>query len=425
MHYPSKVKLCENKVKIYENAAERSRIFFFTISGHAKLQEKRSMMDNETIACCQLSRVFGYNPTAGRKLIEAVGSALDVFRLKQNDLQQLLGVSPPQGLDRQGFEASKKELEDLSRKGCTYLGITSEVYPELLKECDDPPIGLYMKCSSPPEEVFRERPTVAVVGTRDLSHYGLEWTRKITAALCSTKNTPVIVSGLALGADITAHKTALECGASTIAVMATGIDDVYPRMHGYDADRIAAAPGSALISDYPPGTGPVANNFLRRNRIIAGLSQATILTESRVKGGGMMTANLAWTYNRDVFVLPGKIDDLRSGGCNKLIAEKKAEIILTPEDMMIKMGLIGPRRKGLMVPDPEKIYLGSMPPDQVALLSAIFKLIRINRGISKQDLCRASGMSIGEINSYTSLMEADGLIYIDLLGNCSVRDKLE
>ena len=109
------------------------------------------MMDNETIACCQLSRVFGYNPTAGRKLIEAVGSALDVFRLKQNDLQQLLGVSPPQGLDRQGFEASKKELEDLSRKGCTYLGITSEVYPELLKECDDPPIGLYMKCSSPPE----------------------------------------------------------------------------------------------------------------------------------------------------------------------------------------------------------------------------------------------------------------------------------
>lgn len=383
------------------------------------------MMDNETIACCQLSRVFGYNPTAGRKLIEAVGSALDVFRLKQNDLQQLLGVSPPQGLDRQGFEASKKELEDLSRKGCTYLGITSEVYPELLKECDDPPIGLYMKCSSPPEEVFRERPTVAVVGTRDLSHYGLEWTRKITAALCSTKNTPVIVSGLALGADITAHKTALECGASTIAVMATGIDDVYPRMHGYDADRIAAAPGSALISDYPPGTGPVANNFLRRNRIIAGLSQATILTESRVKGGGMMTANLAWTYNRDVFVLPGKIDDLRSGGCNKLIAEKKAEIILTPKDMMIKMGLIGPRRKGLMVPDPEKIYSGSIPPDQVALLSAIFKLIRINRGISKQDLCRASGMSIGEINSYTLLMEADGLIYTDLLGNCSVRDKLE
>ncbi|MBQ2069136.1 MAG: DNA-processing protein DprA, partial [Bacteroidales bacterium] len=142
--------------------------------------------------------------------------------------------------------------------------------PALLKDCSDPPLGLYVRSSSPPEEVFRPRPSVAVVGTRDVSRYGLQWCRKLTGAIAQSPARPVIVSGLAIGVDIAAHLEAIDRGGSTIAVLPTGLDKIYPYRHEAYADRICNSPGSALVSDYPPGTMALKTNFLRRNRIIAG-----------------------------------------------------------------------------------------------------------------------------------------------------------
>ena len=125
----------------------------------------------------------------------------------------------------------------------------------------------------------------------------------------------MIVSGLALGVDITAHAAALEGGLPTVGVSPVGIDDVYPRRHVPFVERMCATPGCALVTDYPPGTFPAAFSFIRRNRIIAGLAGSTVLIESRIKGGGMITARLAAGYGRDVFAVPGRIDDIRSQGC--------------------------------------------------------------------------------------------------------------
>lgn len=390
-----------------------------------KMENKNHFSDPETLACCQLNRVFGFDPKAGLRIIEAAGSAATVFSMSYKQKRELMGCEPPAGLDAAGLEQSAKELEDLAAKGCYFLGITADAFPTLLRDCEDPPMGLYIRSNSAPEEIFCERPYIAIVGTRDISHYGIDWCKRLTAALCLSEQMPTIVSGLALGTDIIAHKTALECGCPTIAVMATGVDAVYPKMHVFEADHIAESPGSALISDYPPGTAPVANNFLRRNRIIAGLSEATLLIESRVKGGGMVTANLAYYYNRDVYALPGKADDVRSGGCNKLIAEHKAELVLTPEDMMEKMGLYRRRGKHGLRQKPLNIPQGLFSEEEEAAIQNILKIIRASRGISKADLCVRSRLDISQITGILSFLEAEGYIITDLMGNCSAQNNIQ
>lgn len=384
------------------------------------MEEKIYFNDRETVACCQLNRVFGSNPKLGQGLIAAAGGeASAVFNMSYREIRQLLGVQAPPGLGAAGLEQAAKELENLADKGCWFIGITNNCYPSLLADCEDAPIGLYVRSKSSPEEIFKDRPYYAVVGTRDISHYGIEWCQKLTSAICSSKKMPCIVSGLALGTDIIAHKTALERGCPTIAVMATGIDSVYPRMHAFEADRIAESPGSALVTDYPPGTAPVAQNFLRRNRIIAGLSLATILIESRVKGGGMSTANMAFSYNREIYALPGKADDLRSGGCNKLIADKRAELVFTPEDLLEKLGLYYGKRARKLREMPLQLPEGVFSPEEIADAEAVLELIRRNRGISKSDLCLPSGMDIAKVSGIVSLLESEGLVFVDLLGNCS------
>lgn len=388
------------------------------------MNEKILFNDLETLACCQLNRVFGYNPKVGRQLLDATGKASAVFSMNHNEKRELMGCEPPAGLDAAGLEQSAKELEGLAAKGSYFLGITADAYPSLLRDCEDPPMGLYIRSNSAPEEIFAQRPYIAVVGTRDISHYGMDWCKRLTAALCMSEQMPSIVSGLALGTDIIAHKTALECGCPTIAVMATGVDTVYPRMHVFEADRIAETPGSALISDYPPGTSPVTTNFLRRNRIIAGLSDATLLIESRVKGGGMVTANLAYYYNRDLFALPGKADDIRSGGCNKLIAEHKAELVLTPEDMMEKMGLYQRRGNHGLRQKPLNVPTGLFSAEEEAAMQNILKMIRASRGISKADLCTRSHLDISQIAGMLSFLESEGYIYTDLMGNCSAQNNI-
>jgi len=261
------------------------------------------MKDIEEKSChCALNRIFGFKPKIGLALISHLGSAAEAFRLKDRDLDILLG--PYTGmkglLNPAAVEKAAEELSRLEDMDIRFVGWNEDDYPDLLHECEDAPIGLYIRSRTPMGELWKPRRRIAVIGTRDITPYGKEWCTRIVSGLAGAQEKPVIISGLALGTDICAHRTALENGLPTIAVMATGPEAVYPYRHSEFADRILSTPGCALVTDYPPGTAPLSIHFLRRNRIIAGLSEASILIESRIRGGGMTTSKLAFSYSREV-----------------------------------------------------------------------------------------------------------------------------
>lgn len=376
-------------------------------------------MDKVDIALCSLNKIFGFHPVAGRRLLKAVGSPYDLFDMDRGSLKAVSGgILGKEELDRV-FDETAEELEMLSRQGSRFVGM--DRLPELLLDCADPPLGLYVKSSSPIEEIFGNRHFVAVVGTRDMSHYGQQWCRRLTRAAAQARERPTIVSGLALGVDITAHRTALECGAPTIAVLPTGLDRVYPWRHEAYADEICAAPGSALVSDYPPGTVPLKTNFLRRNRIIAGLSQAVLLVESKIHGGGMMTARLAHSYGRTVLALPGRADDLRSEGCLRLISDQVAELVYSEKDLLHKLGFETPLQGPVSTRrSPEEIFAGRLPPEDLGAISAIYGMIATREGIGRDEISSLSGLPASRVQAMITLLETEGLVQSDILGRCSL-----
>ncbi|MGM9742916.1 MAG: DNA-processing protein DprA [Candidatus Cryptobacteroides sp.] len=373
---------------------------------------------------CALNRIFGFAPRTGLALVKHYGSPQAVFSARKDELGRILGKDSGYLSAMSGdlLERERTVLENLSREGVRVLCIEDERYPSLLRECGDPPAVLYVKSLSPAEDVFTSRPAIGVVGTRNITSYGKEWCTRIVTGMGSAERKPVIISGLAIGTDITAHMAALDSGLPTIAVMATGIDAVYPFRHGWHADRISSSPGSALVTDYPPGTVPRAINFLRRNRIIAGLSEAVILIESRKKGGGMMTCSLAASYNRDVLALPGRVDDLYSEGCNELIARKTAEPITGVQRLLDSLGL-GPSSSGKgrsLKSRVYNIYKDREGEELAAGLAGMADLISRNRDITVENICSLTGIDFREAAAMTGILESDGIIATDLLRRCSI-----
>ena len=387
-------------------------------------------MDNfEEKACtCALNRIFGFTPRTGYALISHLGGASEVFRISREDLEAMLGRAS-RHIGQIGLEAvrqARQELKDLERLGIAFIERDSPGYPPLLQECEDAPIGLYIRSATPADELWKSSKSIAIVGTRDVSPYGKEWCEKAVMAMSRCKEKPLIISGLALGTDICAHKAALDYRLPTIAVMATGPETIYPYRHRDIADKIWQTPGSALITDYPPGTAPLAIHFLRRNRIIAGLSDATILIESKSRGGGMTTARLAFSYSRDVFALPGRADDVRSQGCNRLIREKIAEPMISIEDMTESLGLNC--RSGLRKVSVSEIldqqFGGRCPTGQIARMERIINIINREKGITIEEISVKTGMEYMEVSRITGFMEMEGLICVDLLQRCTLEAKI-
>ena len=423
---------------------------------------------DEQAALCALNKVFGYHPLKVLPLIEQSGSALALFDTSAEGealpvaenkadapgsaspssaskpgpatalnaprsiaTQGVWGIRPPvseTGLNASLLAWGRRELEELDRRGFRFLGITDEDYPEALRACEDPPLGLYLNGSSSPTEIFGLRPLVAFVGTRDLSPYGKEWCRKLVASLADAQTPPCIVSGLAYGADGVAHRTALEVGLPTVGVMATGIDTVYPSRHTELAMDMVRTPGCALVTDYPLGTAPVALNFVRRNRIIAGLARAVVVVESKTRGGSLMTARYACDYGRDVFAVPGRLDDVRSAGCNSLIASDMARIVTSADALAGELGL-SPRGRGA---GGSWATAASQAPEEVlrallvrrygpgSPLVPVGLAVRSQRGATPDELASALGLPFPEVLSAVGRLEADGLVSTDLLRRCTI-----
>lgn len=392
------------------------RPIFILLWGMEKFEEKACL--------CALNRIFGFSPKTGLALISHTGSAADVFRLERRELEELLGPSSRHkgGITWKAVEEASEELVRLESRGIGFTGWTEEEYPSLLHECEDAPVGLYVRSRTPMDELWKPCRRIAVVGTRDITPYGREWCVRTVAGLSRCKERPVIVSGLALGTDFCAHKAAVESGLATIGVMATGPETVYPHRHREFAEKMCETPGCALVTDYPPGTAPLAIHFLRRNRIIAGLSDSTILIESKIKGGGMMTCRLAFSYSRDVYALPGRADDLRSQGCNSLIRSKIAEPLTSIEDLTEGLGLnragAGGRRSVREIILSE--YGSRLSPERLQLTANMLVKIKEERGITVEELSEFTGMSYGITANIAAMLETDGLISIDLLQRCFI-----
>lgn len=387
-------------------------------------------MDREktkTVSAIALNSIFGNEPRIIHSIIDAFGSSEAIFALSPKERAKLFGTQSKIALkiNDSALEQAEKEYDRLKRQGCRIISLFDDSYPELLKECPDSPLVLYVRSKDSPELIFNKRSFISIVGTRDYSPYGREWCEKIVKCLSLVRNPPTIVSGLAIGVDICAHMAALAHNIPTIAVSPVGIDSVYPRHHSVAAEKICSHGGSALITDFPPGTPAMPFTFLRRNRIIAGLSSATIIIESKLRGGAAMTARLASGYGRGVFALPGRIDDLRSGACNALIADQTAQAIVNLGSLPQMLGLGNAREE--KKPDQEKLLterLQDLDEDKIKLAVALLKSIREHKGIGLEELCGRHRESYPKISGMVNRLEAAGLIYTDLLQNCYINVKI-
>lgn len=269
-----------------------------------------------------------------KKLVAHCGGAKEIFETPPRILRSISGL-PDRVVDsllnnRDAFIHAENELEFMLKKSVDGVFFTDENYPKALRHCDDGPMLLYKLGNG---NLLNER-MLAIVGTRQASEYGRETTERIISELAPYK--PTIVSGLAYGIDICAHKAALENNLETIGVMATGLDRIYPPQHRATAAKMVDQ--GCLLTEYMNGTNPDRENFPTRNRIVAGMSVATIVIETLTKGGSVITANIANSYNRDVFALPGRINDQFSEGCLFLIKTNRAAVFQSGADIADALG---------------------------------------------------------------------------------------
>ena len=372
-----------------------------------------------------LGRAFGFNPKIAYKLIMKTGSIGALFGLSERERDALLLKHPDYlgKISDAELEKSFREYEWLKSIGADFISIEDEDYPEDLRACEDAPLGLYYKACSPPSDFF-SFPMISVVGTRDISPYGREWCPRIVQEIARSPKPASIISGLALGVDAVAHRAALDFGIPSIAVLPCGINEVSPAGHWELAERIRKTPHCALVSDFPPGFPVTKGNFLRRNRIIAGLSSSTILIESRKHGGGLITARTAFSYGRYVYALQGRIDDVRSHGCNNLIEEKIAEPIANIQTLGSRLGL------GRNIYSPagsfaEKVekYYQNLPPEMLEDLLALARSIEKNKGMDIESLAFDCALSYPRTLSLSTMLQKDGFIQTDLMQRCSILAK--
>lgn len=277
-----------------------------------------------------IALIPGIGAITARNLIAYVGSVEGVFQEKEKNLMKIPGIGEvnAQRVIRQNvLEKAKREVDFILKNRIQTFFYLDENYPYRLKNCSDAPIILFYKGNAN----LNEKRIISVVGTRNATNYGREICDELIRNF-SEKNYPlIVVSGLAYGIDIQAHKACLKYNVPTIGVFAHGLDKVYPAIHTQFATKMLDTGG--LITDFVSQSNIDRQNFLRRNRIIAGLADATIIVESAEKGGALVTADIANSYNRDVFAFPGRSTDPFSKGCNKIIKLNEAILVENQADI--------------------------------------------------------------------------------------------
>jgi len=333
-------------------------------------------------------------PITARKLIEKVGSARGIFQEKTARLRKIEGIGPVLVRSLKSTDLlhqAEKELKFLLKHHIAALYFQDPAYPARLKECADAPILLYARG----DQGLNSSRSLSVVGTRQASSYGKELCRSIVLGLSRLLEDLVVVSGLAFGIDVMAHRAALEGGIPTVAVLGHGLSTLYPHAHRDTARKIIQQ--GTLVTDFHSGMGPERNNFLRRNRIIAGMADATLVVESASAGGSLITANMANSYDRDVLAVPGRTTDPRSRGCNRLIRNQVAALVESAEDVLYHLNWDGKT-------DPAEPTLFPMP-EFTGEEKQLLELIQRHHPVDPARLSIRSGLPIHVVLSLLTEME--------------------
>ncbi len=291
------------------------------------------LSENELRYVLALQRTPNLGDISAKKLLRKIGSAEGIFKEKKTNLLKIdgIGISKLKDLNiKLQLDEADEELRFIVDHQIDYAYFKDKMYPEKLKHAVDCPILIFSKGNLD----LVNRKIISIVGSRKITTYGNTFCENLIQELAPLN--PVIVSGLAYGVDICAHRAAIENNLQTVACLAHGLNQIYPKSHIKYKDRIEENGG--FITEFWSSDSFEKTNFLKRNRIIAGLSEATIVIESAEKGGSLVTADIANSYNREVFAVPGRATDNQSRGCNNLIKQQKAHLLSSTADLIYILG---------------------------------------------------------------------------------------
>lgn len=338
-------------------------------------------------------------PAIAKAMLSYCGSAEAIFSTSKSKLLSIPGIGPKTAEalrhDAALFARAEQELQFAEKEKISIYFYGDAGYPKRLKPCTDAPVLLYFKGQAD----LNAQKIISVVGTRKATDYGREICARFIDELSESNVT--VISGMAYGIDISAHKACLKNNLPTIGVLAHGLDRLYPNQHLPIAKKMLENGG--LLTDFMSGTNPDRENFPERNRIIAGLADATIVVEAGEKGGALITADIAHSYNREVFAFPGRVGDEFSAGCNNLIRYNKAALITGAKDMLKAFGWLEEGDKAK--PAQMLLCLDCTPQEQI-----IMQAVQKSATVSVDDLAVMTGLSTGHLASALLNLELQGLL---------------
>jgi DNA processing protein len=348
-----------------------------------------------------LTLVEGVGDINAKTLLAYCGSASEIFKQKKDKLLRIPGIGKYTAksifASKELLKRAEEELKFIEKYKIMPLFYTDDDYPSRLKYCSDSPILIYYKGTAS----LNAAKIVSVVGSRKPSDYGKQITEDLIKELALTN--VLIISGLAYGIDVCAHKAALNSNMETVGVVAHGLDRIYPQQHTNVAKKMLENGG--LLTDFMSGTNPDAVNFPKRNRIVAGLCDALVVVESKRKGGSLITATIANSYNKDVFAFPGRTNDELSEGCNGLIKQNRATLIENAADLLYAMQWeeLLSTKKNTITQLPLQINLTA---DEQLVIDAF----KNKNPISVDELCFICNMPVSKVAGLLLQLEFSNLI---------------
>lgn len=355
-------------------------------------------MHSELLYQLALTLVPNIGDVHAKTLIQQFGDATSIFKAKQSQLEKIEGIGEVRARCIKHFDdfhVAETELKFVEKYNIRTLFLTDEAYPKRLLNCYDSPTLLFYKGTAD----LNTAKIISIVGTRSNTDYGKAFTEKLIADLAAQNVT--IISGLAFGIDAIAHKAALKNSLPTVGVVGHGLNKIYPSQHAALAKEMIAT-GGGVLTEFFHDIKPDKHNFPLRNRIVAGISDATILVETAVKGGSMITAKLADAYNRDVFAVPGRTTDKLSAGCNHLIKHSKAYLLTDAEELMDMMGW---KEKKVTVKKQRQLFIELTPEEQ-----SIISLLQQKEVMHIDEINNTSGLSSSSVAAAILNMELQGLL---------------
>ncbi len=346
-----------------------------------------------------LTYVKSVGPTLAKMLVSYFGDAESVFKASPGKLLKVPGIGEKiinQLNFKEALEKAEDELRFIERNEIDIIFYTDPAYPKRLKNCNDSPVLLFSKGNTN----LNTQHVISIVGTRNATEYGKHLCRLLVEEL--QQYNVLIVSGLALGIDVTAHKEAVRLNMPTVGVLGHGLDRLYPGQNRSTAEKMVL--NGALLSEYPSGTIPDKENFPQRNRIVAGMADATVVIEAGVKGGALITAEIANSYNRDVFAFPGRVGDDYSEGCNFIIRNNKAQLLTCAADLAYSLGWE-------KVNEAKPVEQFMLPIDLSRDEQMIFDILRQNSGpVAIDDLTIKTNLPTSALAMNLLNMEMQGYI---------------